>query len=80
MYYINFLRNFQNFKIVWNGEKIEKKNLPIGFDPLTLKKMSMIIEIFLSVGGSKPMGKNFFSIFSPFQTILKFWKFRRKFM
>ena len=79
MYYINFLRNFQNFKIVWNGEKIEKKFLPIGFDPPTLKKI-LIIEIFVSVGGSKPMGKIFFSIFSPFQTILKFWKFRRKFM
>ena len=59
MYYINFLQNFQKFKIVWNGEKIEKKNLPIGFDPLTLKKI-LIIEIFLSVWGSKPMGNSFY--------------------
>ena len=70
MYYINFLRNFQNFKIVWNGEKIEKKILPIGFDPPTLRKI-LIIEIFLSVGGVKTYGQFFFSIFSPFQTIFK---------
>ena len=30
MLYINFLQNFQKFKIVWNGEKIKK--ILIGFD------------------------------------------------
>ena len=33
--------------------------MPIGFDPPTLRKISMI-KIFLSVGGSKPMGNFFF--------------------
>ena len=63
MLYINFLQNFQKFKIVWNGEKIEKKILPIGFDPLTPKKI-LVIEIFLSAGGGAKIKGNFFFRFS----------------